>query len=58
LRKSKFEELCETHPELKEGVNSPGYDYSKDGVDYIEFHVDDHNKFQEKMADVPYGGNL
>jgi hypothetical protein len=46
IEKSKFEELCETHPGLKEGVNSPGYDYSKDGVDYIEFHVDDHNKFQ------------
>ena len=35
-----------------------GYEYEKDGINMVEYHVDDHVSFQETCSSLPYGGNL
>ena len=35
-----------------------GYHYTQNGIDYIEYHVDDHVHFQDIGNNLPYGGNL
>ena len=35
-----------------------GYEYEKDGEKFVEYHVDDHIKFQKIGDDLPYGGGL
>ena len=39
------------HPEL-------GYHFFSEGVEYVEYHVDDHVDFQKACEHLPYGGNL
>ena len=34
-----------------------GYEYKKDGKTYFEYHIDDHNDFQLKCNNLPYGGD-
>ena len=43
---------------LGEVDENVGYHYKKDGVDMVEFHVDDHILFQSRCDSLPYGGNL
>ena len=37
---------------------SVGYHYTQNGIEMVEFHVDDHILFQSKCDVLPYGGNL
>ena len=37
---------------------SHGHEYIKDGVTYIEYHVDDHDMLQDRCKHLRYGGNL
>ena len=45
---------------VMEGKLDPGlgYPYSKNGVEYVEYHVDDHADFQIEGNRLPYGGSL
>ena len=35
-----------------------GYKYRHNGVDMVEYHVDDHKLFAAKCSSLQYGGNL
>ena len=36
-----------------------GFHYkTKDGVDMVEYHIDSHSLFQDRMAATEFGGNL
>ena len=41
--------------QLQKGM---GFKYVKDGITYYECHVDCHEKFQERCAILPFGGQL
>ena len=52
--------LEEQQQMIEEGKLNPdlGYQYEKNGKQYVEHHVDDHIDFQSKCANLPFGGNL
>ena len=33
-----------------------GYRYTKNNMEYVEFHIDDHIDFQYECKNTPYGG--
>ena len=45
---------------IEEGKVDPslGYNYSQDGHDYVEYHVDNHPDFQDSGNKLLYGGKL
>lgn len=59
-------ELCEKNPMFMKELKSQGYKYNKDKptdrtcnkFTHIEFHIDNHWLFRERMKDVRFGGKI